>query len=220
MMLLNYPVLQSTLVYILLSLHQTDGKVTTPKSRRKHNSKIIQKDSTTRELSLDKLRGSKINVTESGERRQFLKGSNLPQDLQVVSSPEQTLPSQDSSQMQETLANSHSPTSLSPEAGAADTTTLPSRQYIAPTGSPSEISVNRLADDANPLIEGGLSAPNLPMLNHSFLPNGIETEKPLPTPYDKPEIRLVPKLINLPYSRKPDVHVSHVHLHQGGEFVE
>ncbi len=55
------------------------------------------------------------------------------------------------------------------------------------------------------------------MLNNSFLPNGIELEKPLPIPYKKPEIRLVPKLVKFPYSKKPDVHVSHVHYEQGGK---
>lgn len=210
-MWLNYPILELILVYIVLVLHQADGKVAHYKSRSKNRSKIIQKDSTAGELSLNKLRGTKINRTESGDRRQFT-ANNVPLQSQVVS--EQTVPSQESSQTQETISN---PTSLSPEAGATDITSLPSRQFIAPTRTPPVININRLANDTNPLIEGGLTAPNLPMLNNSLVPNGIESEKPLPVPYDKPEIRLVPKLVNLPYSRKPDVHVSHIHLEQGGE---
>ena len=211
-MWLDYPILESILVYMLLVFYKTDAKASHHKSRTKHRSKIIEKDPTTRELSLNKLRGSKINRTESGDRRQFMTGNNVSLQSQVVS--EQTIPTQESSHSQETMSN---PTSLSPEADATDATSLPSQQLIAPTGTPPVINLNRLANDTNPLIEGGLTAPNLPMLNNSLVPNGIESEKPLPISYDKPEIRLVPKLVNLPYSRKPDVHVSHVHLEQGGE---
>jgi hypothetical protein len=74
-------------------------------------------------------------------------------------------------------------------------------------------------DNESPLIEGGLNAPNLPVLDKNFLPHGIELEKPLPIPYKKPHINLVPKLITFRYSKKPDVHVSHVHYEQGGTFL-
>jgi hypothetical protein len=222
-MLLNYPILESILVYILLVLHQIDGKIVNHKSRSRHRSKTVRKGSTVHELSLNKLRGSKINITESGDRRQFLTSNNVP--LQSQDAAQQTVSSLSTSQDQEFTSDSLTPassltpaTSLSPPAIVTNTKPLPNRQIIDPTGTQPGIALNRLSNDSNSLIEGGLSAANLPMLNNSFLPNGIELEKPLPVPYKKPEIRLVPKLITLPYSKKPDVHVSHIHYEQGGRF--
>ena len=193
------------------------------KSRSRPHSKTVRKGSKIHELSLNKLHGSKINITESGDRRQFLTSNNVPLQSHVQDAAQQTVSSLSTSQDQELTSDSLTPassltpaTSLSPPAIVTDTKPLPNRQLIDPAGTQPGIALNRLSNDSNSLIEGGLSAANLPMLNNSFLPNGIELEKPLPVPYKKPEIRLVPKLITLPYSKKPDVHVSHVHYEQGG----
>ena len=51
---------------------------------------------------------------------------------------------------------------------------------------------------------------------NNLLQNGIETEKVLPINYIKYDMKLIPKYFKFLYSKTPDVHVSHLHYHQGG----
>ena len=45
----------------------------------------------------------------------------------------------------------------------------------------------------------------------------VQLERPLPVPFLKPDIRLVPKLMPpVQYTKKPDVNVAHLHIEQGG----
>ena len=77
----------------------------------------------------------------------------------------------------------------------------------------------------NPGILNQLHGENLPIPGQhfdgppAFAPGGIpvDIEKPMPIPFAKPDIKLVPKLFPLHYAKKPDVNVQHVHIEQGGK---
>ena len=188
-MLLNNFIVEATLLCILLLFQQTEAKRLGHKRRTKHHGKKV---------SLHKpyqLRGSNVNKIESGHRRQFLTDDNA--FLQQVSG-QQTVSSQ-------------TPAILTGNKA------LPSQRLIERPSSQSGISLNQLSNDVK--LQGDLAKHNLPLVDNNFLPNGIEVEKPLPIPYKKPAIRLVPKLVPLAYTKKPDVHVSHVHYDQGGGCV-
>lgn len=76
----------------------------------------------------------------------------------------------------------------------------------------------------NPGILNQLHGDNLPIPRQHFagpsiLPGGVpvEIKTPLPIPFAKPDIKVVPKLFPLRYTKKPDINVQHIHIEQGGK---
>ncbi|XP_028404133.1 adhesive plaque matrix protein 2-like [Dendronephthya gigantea] len=210
-MLLNFSVIESlSLLCFFLTIHQDEAKLGKHNSSGEHRHvKTLKKDFAKHKPNLNKLHGSKVGITKSGERRQFLAVENGQLQTQLSQQGGES-----SSQTQEIVSNLPTASSLN---GNIETETrpLPNRQDISSIGNLPAVNLNPLSSATSPLIEGGLTAPNLPKLDYNFLPNGIELEKQTPVPYDKPEFRLVPKLVPFRYTKKPDVHVSHIHYHQG-----
>lgn len=112
------------------------------------------------------------------------------------------------------------------------------RQYLTPDNELSQtVSPQQDENLPNPLIaqdnvdpsqdipsqvqDDSFVKQNLPLAGPRLAPQAvpIEMEKSLPIPFSKPDIRLVPKLYPLRYTKKPDVHVAHIHFEQGGKLL-
>ena len=77
-------------------------------------------------------------------------------------------------------------------------------------------------DTLKQLGDDNFAKQNLPLVPPKFMSKAFPgaIEKPLLIPFSKPDIRLVPRLFPLRYTKKPDVHVSHVHIQQGGKLSD